>query len=135
MEKFPIIIHVPHSSPFIPPEIRKDILLSEDELESELLGMTDWYTDEFAAIGEKCGNIIKNDFSRLVVDPERFRDDSNEIMSATGMGAVYVSTSKRKPLRKLSDRKRELLLKKYYDPYHKRFEEIAGKILSRVKMS
>jgi N-formylglutamate amidohydrolase len=46
------------------------------------------------------------------------------------MGAVYVSTSKRKPLRKLSDRKRELLLKKYYDPYHKRFEEIAGKILS-----
>jgi hypothetical protein len=44
MEKFPIIIHVPHSSTFIPPEIRKDILLSDDELESELLGMTDWYT-------------------------------------------------------------------------------------------
>jgi N-formylglutamate amidohydrolase len=86
--------------------------------------------DEFAAIGEKYGNIIKNDFSRLVVDPERFREDSNEVMSATGMGAVYVSTSKRKSLRKLSDRKRELLLKKYYDPYHKRFEEIAGKILS-----
>ena len=81
MEKFPIIIHVPHSSTFIPPEIRKDILLSDDELESELLGMTDWYTDEFAAIGEKYGNIIKNDFSRLVVDPERFRDDSNEVMS------------------------------------------------------
>ena len=53
MEKFPIIIHVPHSSIFIPPEIRKDILLSDDELESELLGMTDWYTDEFAAMGEK----------------------------------------------------------------------------------
>ena len=130
MEKFPIIIHVPHSSTLIPPEIRKDILLSDNELESELLKMTDWYTDELAAIGKKYGNIIKNDFSRLVVDPERFRDDSNEVMSATGMGAVYVSTSKRKPLRKLSDRKRELLLKKYYDPYHKRFEQIAGKILS-----
>ena len=130
MEKFPIIIHVPHSSILIPPEIRKDLLLLDNELEIELLRMTDWYTDELASIGEKYGYIIKNDFSRLVVDPERFRDDTNEIMRSAGMGAVYVSTSEKKPLRKLSDRKKELLLKKYYDPYHKRFEEIAGKILS-----
>ena len=121
---------MPHSSILIPPEIRKDILLPDNELEIEILRMTDCYTDELAVIGEKHENIIKNNFSRLVVDPERFRDDTNEIMSAAGMGAVYVSTSEKKPLRKLSDRKRELLLKKYYDPYHKRFEEIAGKILS-----
>ncbi len=130
MEKFPVIIHVPHSSTLIPPEIRKDILLPDYELEIELLRMTDWYTDEIAAIGEKYGNIIKNDFSRLVVDPERFRDDTNEIMRAAGMGAVYVSTSEKKPLRMLSDHKRELLLRKYYDPYHNRFEEITSRILS-----
>ena len=46
------------------------------------------------------------------------------------MGVVYVSTSGKKKLRRLSDDKRELLLKKYYDPYHKRFEDKAGKILS-----
>ena len=130
MEKFPIIIHVPHSSTLIPPEIRKDILLPDNELEIELLRMTDWYMDEFAATGEKYGNIIKFDFSRLVVDPERFRDDTNEIMSSAGMGAVYVSTSGKKKLRILSDDKRDLLLKKYYDPYHNRFEEIASRILS-----
>jgi N-formylglutamate deformylase len=130
VERSPIIIHVPHSSTFIPPEIRKDILLSDNELQSELLTMTDWYTEEFAAIDEKYGNIIKYDFSRLVVDPERFRDDTNEIMSTTGMGAVYVSTSEKKKLRKLSDDKRELFLRKYYDPYHNRFEEIASRILS-----
>jgi N-formylglutamate deformylase len=130
VERSPIIIHVPHSSTFIPPEIRKDILLSDNELQSELLTMTDWYTEEFAAIDEKYGNIIKYGFSRLVVDPERFRDDTNEIMSTTGMGAVYVSTSGKKKLRILSNDKRELLLKKYYDPYHNRFEEKTDRILS-----
>ena len=130
MEKFPIIIHVPHSSTLIPPEIRKDLLLLDNELEIELLRMTDWYTDELASIGEKYGYVIKNDFSRLVVDPERFRDDTNEIMSSAGMGVVYVSTSGKKKLRILSDDKRELLLKKYYDPYHKSFEEIASRIIS-----
>jgi len=130
VEKFPVIIHVPHSSTLIPPEVRKDLLLTDNELKTELLRMTDWYSDEFASTAEKYGNIIKNDFSRLVVDPERFRDDNNEIMSTTGMGAVYVSTSEKKPLRKISDNNRELLLRKYYDPYHHRFEKIAGKILS-----
>ena len=67
MGKFPIIIHVPHSSTIIPLEIREDILLPDDELEIELLRMTDWYTDEIVAIGEKYGNIIKNDFSRLIL--------------------------------------------------------------------
>ncbi len=66
----------------------------------------------------------------MVVDPERSRDDSDETMSAVGMGAVYVSTSGKKALRILSDRKRERLLKEYYDPYHKRFEAITGKLIS-----
>jgi len=67
VEKSPIIIHVPHSSIFILPEIRDDILLSDNELEIELLRMTDWYTDELAAVSEKFGNIIKNDLGAALL--------------------------------------------------------------------
>ena len=42
----PIVIHVPHSSTFIPPDVRDEIVLDDDELKLELLRMTDWYTDE-----------------------------------------------------------------------------------------
>jgi len=130
MEKFPIIIHVPHSSTLIPPEIRKGILLPDNQLEIELLKMTDWNTDELTNETGKYGYIFKHEYSRLVVDPERFRDDSNEIMSSAGMGAVYIFSSEKKPLRILSDREKELLLMKYYDPYHKNFENRASRILS-----
>ena len=43
---YPLILHIPHSSSFIPSEIREDILLTDNELTQELLLITDRYTDE-----------------------------------------------------------------------------------------
>ena len=43
-----ILIHVPHASTHIPPGLRDDFLLTDDELAEELLRMTDRYTDEMA---------------------------------------------------------------------------------------
>jgi hypothetical protein len=42
----PIVLHVPHSSRIVPPDVRKSILLIDIELESELIKMTDAYTGE-----------------------------------------------------------------------------------------
>ena len=41
-----IIVHVPHSSTIIPKELQQEFLPGKEKLFSELLCMTDWYTDE-----------------------------------------------------------------------------------------
>jgi hypothetical protein len=40
------VLHIPHSSPHVPPEERQAIRLDDAALSSELLRMTDAYTDE-----------------------------------------------------------------------------------------
>ena len=67
----PVIAHVPHGSTFIPADVRRSIILSESDLERELLLMTDRYTPEiFDGIAELGGLALVNNYSRLVVDPE-----------------------------------------------------------------
>jgi hypothetical protein len=40
-----IVLHIPHSSKVISAELRSDFLISGDQIELELLRMTDHYTD------------------------------------------------------------------------------------------
>ncbi len=42
----PLIVHIPHSSIFIPENERLTLCLSDAELHEELLRMTDRYTDD-----------------------------------------------------------------------------------------
>ena len=52
----PLIANIPHSSTFIPPNMIDLFSLSNDDLKSELLKMTDIYTDEiFSCITELGG--------------------------------------------------------------------------------
>ena len=91
-----VILHVPHSATYIPGEVRKSILLSDQELKAELDEMTDTLTEAVALkateISGKKPWLFINRFSRLVIDPERFPDE-REAMNAVGMGAVYQKTS------------------------------------------
>ena len=123
---------MPHSSTYLPMHIRREILLDDNELESELQKMTDRYVDELAQDLGDCVSLIKFQYSRLVVDPERFRDERKEIMATVGMAAVYSSTSEGKPLRPFKEDEKELLLKTYYDPYHQEFENKTTEIINEV---
>ncbi len=125
------ILHIPHSSTVIPEENRLDITLSDKALSEEILKMTDWYTDELFSVSNSNYAIIQFPVSRLVLDPERFEDDSMEIMSYRGMGVIYTKTSMGKMLRNvISEKDRINLLNKYYYPHHERLNTITSSILS-----
>ena len=62
--------------------------------------------------------------SRLVVDPERFSDDSQEPISRVGIGVTYTRGSLRQPLREQpTQRKRQELLERYYIPHHQKLTD------------
>ena len=119
------VIHIPHASVRIPPECRAQFLIPP---ETELPSMTDWYTDELFDLPARQ---VVFPVSRLVCDPERFRDDVREEMSSRGMGACYTKNHYGKPLRLLSPAQREAVLRRWYDPHHSRLTRAVAETLAR----
>lgn len=116
----PLVGNIPHSSTYIEPSLRPAITLSDSELQAELVKMTDWYTDElFSEIVGIGGVCVKANHSRLVLDTERYEDDSKEVMARKGMGVIYTTTSGNEKLRaSLDTETRERYLREIYRPYH-----------------
>lgn len=128
----PIIANIPHSSTYIPPSIRNSIILNDDELDEELLRMTDRYIDDlFSCVPGLGGISVIYNYSRLVADPERFEDDENEVMSSKGMGVIYINDSNGNILRAKvpSDMERQELLNTFYRPYHSAIENEVQNLL------
>lgn len=118
-EASPVILHVPHSSRVIPEAVRADILLDDRALEHELDHITDSHTADIAATAA-AGAAVRpwqfvNGLSRLVVDPERFPDDREEML-AVGMGAVYTRTTAGERLRP-DGFEGQPLIDRYFQPY------------------
>lgn len=115
----PVILHVPHSSRRIPAPVRAGIALDDASLASELDHITDAHTAELAAAAARAAGVTPwrfvNRLSRLVVDPERFPDEREEMLSV-GMGAVYTRTTHRAPLRP-PDLDPRPLIDRYFHPY------------------
>ena len=117
----PVVIHVPHSSMEIPEHVRTDFLLPDEALHRECVAMTDHHTlDLFGRNAALC-EVVSFPVSRLVVDPERFLDDTKETMAAIGMGVVYTRTSDGRALRHApTPEQRDRLIADYYIPHHQR---------------
>lgn len=130
MKKNAVVLHIPHSSHDIPDFLREDILLNDEELQQNLYAFTDWNTGELFFNREFPCRII-SEISRMVCDMERFRDDSREEMALRGYGAVYTKDAFLRPLRNFDKVKRELILRLYYDPHHKRLENAVSEMLEK----
>jgi len=130
----PVILHVPHSAREIPAEVRAGIVLGDGALERELDHITDAHTARIAEeAARRAGTApwrFVNRLSRLVVDPERFPDEREE-MRAVGMGAVYTRTTHREPLRP-ADADPEPLLARYFRPYARAMADAVGERLAAV---
>jgi N-formylglutamate amidohydrolase len=114
-----LVVHIPHASLVVPGDVAADLLLTPEQLEHELLVMTDRYTDELFHLPSTLATTVAFPVSRLVVDPERFTDDALEPMAQKGMGVVYTRTASGQPLRHPpSAARRQELLTRFYDPHH-----------------
>ena len=114
-----VVVHVPHSSRLIPPAIRADLMLTDEELADELDEATDTATGEIALAAlahvRVRPTIVINHLSRLVIDPERFPDGDRA--EAFGRGAVYTRTCMGAPLRTEPYPLRAELIEAYFRPY------------------
>ncbi|MGW0704626.1 N-formylglutamate amidohydrolase [Streptomyces sp. NPDC002643] len=114
-----VILHAPHGSRAIPAPVRAGLLLDAAALARELDHITDAHTDRIAEHAADRSAVrpwrFVNRLSRLVVDPERFPDEREEML-AVGMGAVYTRTTHREPLRP-DDHDGGPLLGRYFHPY------------------
>ncbi|MFF5304263.1 N-formylglutamate amidohydrolase [Streptomyces sp. NPDC013161] len=121
----PVILHVPHSAREIPADVRADILLDDPALERELDHITDSHTARIAAEAARACAVAPwqfvNRLSRLVVDPERFPDEREEMLTV-GMGAVYTRTTHHADLRP-ADHDPEPLIARYFRPYARAMTE------------
>lgn len=99
-----------------------------DYIADEIRIMTDWYTDDI--FSHDGAERIVHPVSRLITDPERFRDDSKERMASAGMGAVYTRTSRGDGLIKEKQGYRDNVLKRYYDSFHSALGKAVEKELS-----
>jgi N-formylglutamate amidohydrolase len=100
-------------------------------LRREVIAMTDHHTLDLFARQPQKYKVVAFPISRLVVDPERFVDDSMESMSDVGMGVVYTRTSDGRQLRRsLEKSERDKLIEDYYCPHHRALHEAVMASLS-----
>ncbi len=114
-----IILHIPHSSTNIP--LNDGYVVDLTTLEKEILKLTDWYTDDlFYSIDDE---MVKAEFSRIFCDPERFTDDSQEIMAQYGMGVLYEKNDDGVTIRKVTSELKEKVLAEYYWKHHEKLSK------------
>jgi N-formylglutamate deformylase len=120
-----LILHIPHSSTIIP--LKDGYIVPDEILQSEILKLTDWYTEELFHSEED--EMIIAPFSRIFCDPERLPDDELEVMAQFGMGAVYEKTDSGVTMRLVSAELREHVINQYYWSHHRKFSyAVAGQL-------
>ena len=125
-----LVLHISHASTKIPPDLRDTFLLSEQELQAELNRITDHATDLIFQQAFPAAPAAVFPISRLVVDPERFCDDSKEPMSSVGMGVIYTRGTFPQKIREApSPLARQRLLDEFYLLHHLKLEEIVDQAL------
>lgn len=122
-----LILHIPHSSTRIP--IKTGYHLNEVELEKEILKLTDWHTEDL--FHSPNDELIIAEFSRIFCDPERFIDDSQEVMAQYGMGVLYEKTDDGRPMREVSSELREEILTNFYWEHHRKLNQAVNEQLAQ----
>jgi len=124
----PVVIHVPHSSHLIPDEFRGQFGCSQQQIDDAHLALVDHETDVMAS---GFASVVQFPFSRLLLDVERFWDDSAESMAAIGMGAIYAVDHELRSLERHVTDADKARLKQLYDKHHLALEAAVDACLAK----
>ena len=124
-----LVLHIPHSSTEIP--ILDGYVSSHDEIQQEIVKLTDWYTDDL--FDSQVDDKIVAPFSRIFCDVERFADDELEVMYKFGMGVLYVKFDNGNLLRVVSSELKQEVLKNYYWVHHALLSKAVKTSLEQTK--
>jgi hypothetical protein len=61
----PVLIHIPHASVTISKQNRGDFVIPDEELDYEMIRLTDWYTDEL--FGEEWSPVKHHSVSTITI--------------------------------------------------------------------
>ena len=123
-----IIVHIPHSSIYLPNCFYDRLLIVRKEIEQENVFVSDYLVDKL--VPNECENVLKFNYSRLFCDIERFLDDELEVMSKVGMGVVYTKNSKGNTFINIDSEYKDNVISNYYVPFHKLIDDTVMKIIN-----
>ncbi len=124
MKKYPILLCIPHSSSFVPDDLRRLMLLSDFEVKEQ----SDLYTDEIFDVPN--AYILKANISRLVTDLNRAPDHIEMEYQLANDGVAISVTEDAKQIYKTPPSLGIIFerVQKYHDTYHKKIDEISSKM-------
>lgn len=121
------VIHVPHAATYLPDAYRAQFGILDDELQAEIHASADLHTDELAQAAWPQAEIVRAGVSRVLLDVERYADDTQESMSRVGRGVIYTHDRFGGLLqRKVSPSDRTHLLEHFYQPHWERLRQVAA---------
>ena len=111
-----ILLHIPHSSKVIPDCFWNNVYQCKEIIDRFVDDITDTDTDNLFASNDY--EKILFPYSRVFCDVEKFDNDEFEPMSKFGMGAIYTKTNLGLGFRNHNEEYSNMVLSKYYYPYH-----------------
>lgn len=118
-EAVPLVLHIPHASSEIPPDLLRDFTIDAAALAAHHARSVDHFTDElFGGDFTRCTR-VEFPISRLAVDPERFERDADEPMAALRLGVLYERGHDGSVIRPpITGARRAEILDRWYRPHH-----------------
>ena len=124
------LIHIPHSSVYIPKKYMSDYIVSNEEVKNIANTLVDHGTDKLAELLPKellKDNVVRFPYSRIFCDVERFNSDEEE-MNDIGMGVFYTHSHELKEIRIVKDKES---IFKYYHGHHKQLDDRCENLLNK----
>jgi len=123
-----LVIHVPHASMHLPDTYRAQFGISNEALDAEIRDSADLYTDKLARAAWPQAEIVEANVSRVLLDVERYADDTQEEMSRVGRGVIYTHDRFGQSLqRTVPPKDRAHLLDSFYHPHWQRLRQAASR--------